>query len=432
MDTLLDRFLRYVKVETTAVEQTDKYPSSSGQLELGKMLAAELAALGIKDAGVDEHGIVMGTIPATVKGAPTIAWISHVDTSPEFTAKNVKPIVHRHWDGKDIVLSGDKSKVIRVAETEGLAKLAGKTLITSDGTTLLGADDKAGVAVIMTAAAELMGMAVSQSPLTLPSPPKGERGLRAESHPIAHGPIRIVFTCDEEVGRGVDKVDLKKIGALCAYTLDGESIGELDHETFSADLAVVTITGRNIHPGLATGKMVNAIRLAGVFISRLPWQRLAPETTADRDGFLHPYVIEGGVHEVKLRIILRSFVTAELADHAAVLRRVADSILAEHPRARIDIEIKKQYRNMREALEKEPRAVSLAAEAIRRVGLEPSFKSIRGGTDGSRLSELGLPTPNLAVGMHNFHSPLEFACLEEMETSVKILIELAQLWGREK
>lgn len=409
MDTLLDRFCRYVKVETTAVEQTDKYPSSPGQLELGKLLAAELKTIGITDAGVDEHGIVMGTIPATVEGVPTIAWISHVDTSPEFTAKNVKPVVHRNWDGKDIVLTGDTSKVVRVAETKGLAELAGKTLITSDGTTLLGADDKAGVAVIMTAAAHLM------------------------SHPeIRRGPIRIIFTCDEEVGRGADKLDLKKIGALCAYTLDGESIGELDNETFSADLAVVTINGRNIHPGLATGKMVNAIRLAGVFISRMPWQRLAPETTAGRDGFLHPYVIEGGVHEVKLRIILRSFVTSELAEHAAVLRRVADSILVEHPQAKIDIEVKKQYRNMREALEKEPRAVSLAAEAIRRVGLEPKFQSIRGGTDGSRLSELGLPTPNLAVGMHNFHSPLEFACLEEMEMSVKILIELAQLWGGEQ
>lgn len=406
---MLDRFLRYVKVETTAVEQTDKYPSSPGQLELGKMLLGELRELGIRDAAVDEHGIVMGTVPATVEGAPTIAWISHMDTSPEFTAKNVKPIVHRNWDGKDIVLPGDPSKVIRVAETRGLAELAGRTLITADGTTLLGADDKAGVAVIMTAAAHLMAHTE-----------------------IRRGPVRIVFTCDEEVGRGVDKLDLKKIGAACAYTLDGESIGELDNETFSADLAVVTITGRNIHPGLATGKMVNAIRLVGLFLSRMPWQRLAPETTADRDGFLHPYVIEGGVHEVKVRIILRSFVTAELGDHAKVLRTVADSILVEHPRAKIDIEVKKQYRNMHEALDQEPRAVTLAAEAIRRVGLDPKFQSVRGGTDGSRLSELGLPTPNLAVGMHNFHSPLEFACLEEMETSVKVLIELAQLWGREK
>ncbi len=409
MDTLLDRFCRYVKVETTAVEQTDKYPSSPGQLELGRMLVGELRELGLSDAAQDEHGIVMATIPARVAGAPTVAWFAHVDTSPEFTAKNVKPVVHKNWNGKDITLPGDASRVIRVSETKGMAELAGKTIITTDGTTLLGADDKAGVAVIMTAAAQLLA-----------------------DRKIAHGPIRVVFTCDEEVGRGVDKVDLKKVGAVCGYTLDGESIGELDNETFSADLAVVTLTGKNIHPGLATGRMINAIRLAGQFLSRLPWKRLAPETTALRDGFLHPYVIEGGVHEVKLRIILRSFDAAELADHAKVLRTIADSILVEHPGAKIDVETKKQYRNMKEALDKEPRAVNLAAEAIRRAGLEPKFQSIRGGTDGSRLSEMGLPTPNLAVGMHNFHSPLEFACLEEMEASVRILIELAQLWGKER
>jgi len=409
VDTLLDRFCRYVQVETTAVEQTDAYPSSPGQLELGKMLSEELRSLEVRNASVDRNGIVMATIPATVEGAPTIAWLAHMDTSPEFTAKNVKPVVHRNYDGKDIVLPGDTSRIIRPVETKGLTELAGKTLVTTDGTTLLGADDKAGVAVIMTAAAYLMS----------------NRHLR-------HGLIRIVFTCDEEVGRGVDKLDLKMIDAVCAYTLDGESIGELDNETFSADLAVVTITGRNIHPGLATGTMINAVRIAGMFLSRLPWQRLAPETTALRDGFLHPYVLEGGVEQVKIRIILRSFETAELARHAEVLRNVAASIFPEHPSAKIEIEVKKQYRNMREALAKEPRAVGLAGEAIRRVGLEPKFQSIRGGTDGSRLSEMGLPTPNLAVGMHNFHSPLEFACLEEMESSVKILVELAQLWGQEK
>lgn len=409
MDTLLDRFCRYVKVETTAVEQTDKYPSSPGQLELGRMLVGELHALGVSDAAQDEHGIVLGTIPATVKSAPAIAWFAHLDTSPEFTAKNVKPVVHRNWDGKDIVLPGDPSRVIRVAETESMGKLKGKTLITSDGTTLLGADDKSGVAVIMTATAALLA-----------------------DRSIAHGPIRVVFTCDEEVGRGVDKVDLKKINAVCGYTLDGECIGELDNETFSADQAIVTITGKNIHPGLATGKMINAIRLMGQFISRMPWLRLAPETTSGRDGFLHPYVLEGGVHEAKLRVILRSFVTAELESHATVLRRIADSMIAEHPGAKVEIEIKKQYRNMKEALDRDSRSVDLAAKAIRAAGLEPQYKSIRGGTDGSRLSEIGLPTPNLAVGMHNFHSPLEFACLEEMEASVRVLIELAKLWGDRK
>lgn len=409
MMTLLDRFLRYVRVETTAVEQTDQYPSSAGQLELGRMLTEELRSLKVADVTHDENGIVWGTIPGNMPGAPTIAWLAHMDTSPEFTAHNVNPIVHKTYDGNDICLPGDSSRVIRVADSPVLTKLKGKTLITSDGTTLLGADDKSGVAVIMTAAAELMS--------------------RSE---IKHGPIRIIFTCDEEVGRGVDKLDIRKIGATCAYTLDGESIGELDTETFSADLAIVNITGRNIHPGLATGVMVNANRLAGLFLSRLPWQTLAPETTSGREPFLHPYVLNGSVDKASIRILLRSFETPELARLADVLRSVATTITNEHPRAKIDIEVRNQYRNMREALAGEPRAVELAARAIKACGLEPRFQAIRGGTDGSRLGELGLPTPNLAVGMHNFHSPLEFACLEEMETSVQILLKLAALWGQEK
>jgi tripeptide aminopeptidase len=331
-----------------------------------------------------------------------------MDTSPEFTARDVKPIVHRNYDGHDIPLPGDRSRIIRVSDAPVLASLQGKTIITSDGATLLGADDKAGVAVIMTAAEALM---------TRPD--------------IRHGPIRILFTCDEEVGRGVDKIDIAKIGATCAYTLDGETVGELDTETFSADLAVVTITGRNIHPGLATGIMVNAVRLAGLFLSRLPWQTLAPETTAKREPFLHPYVLEGGVDKATIRILLRSFETPDLAKLADVLRAVATTVTNAHPRAKIEIDVKKQYRNMREALAKEPRAADLAAKAIKACGIEPQYKAIRGGTDGSRLSELGLPTPNLAVGMHNFHSPLEFACLEEMQASVQILLELARLWAGE-
>ncbi len=409
MDALLDRFCRYVKVETTAVEQTDKYPSSPGQLDLGRILADELRALKLDGVSMDEHGIVMATIPGNVPGAVTIAWVSHMDTSPEFTAKNVKPTMHKNYDGKDIVLPGDKSRVIRVSDSPVLAELKGKTIITSDGTTLLGADDKSGLSVIMTAAAHLM------------------------AHPqLKHGPIRIVFTCDEEVGRGTDKLDLKKINATCAYTLDGETIGELDNETFSADLAVVTIHGRNIHPGLATGVMVNAIRLAGLFLSRMPWQVLAPENTSKREPFLHPYVLEGSVDKATIRILLRSFETADLAKEADVVRAIATTVTNAHPRCKIDVEVKKQYRNMGEALLREPRSVELAAKAIKACGIEPRFQAIRGGTDGSRLSEMGLPTPNLAVGMHNFHSPLEFACLEEMEASVKILTELAQLWGKEK
>lgn len=409
MDTLLDRFCRYVKVETTAEEGSETYPSSPGQLDLGKILADELRTLKLDDVSMDKNGIVMATIPPTVDGAPTIAWLAHMDTSPEANGKDVKPNIVKNWDGKDITLSGDTSKVIRVDDTDGMNKLTGKTLITTDGTTLLGADDKAGVSIVMTAAAKLMAD---------PS--------------IKHGPIRIVFTCDEEIGKGTDKLDLDKINATCAYTLDGEASGMIENETFSADLAVVTVTGRNIHPGLATGRMVNAIRLAGLFLSRLPWQRLAPETTADKEGFMHPYALEGSVDKASMRIILRSFITSELKDQVKVLQAIADSILAEHPRAKIDIDVTKQYRNMLEALQREPRAAKLADEAVKRAGLTPTLASIRGGTDGSRLSEMGLPTPNLSAGMYNFHSPLEFACLEEMEAAVRVLVELAQLWGQEK
>ncbi len=408
MDSLLDRFCRYVKVETTAVEDTSEYPSSPGQLELGAMLIEEMKALGLADVAAFEGGVVMGTIPGNVDGAPTIAWLAHQDTSPEASGKNVKPIVHEHYDGNDIVLPGDPSKVIRVSEYPELGELKGKTVITSDGTTLLGADDKAGIAAIMTAAEYLIG------------------------HPeIKHGPIRVAFTCDEEVGRGTDKVDIGKINAVAAYTLDGEGEGGIENETFSADLATVTVTGFNIHPGFAKDKMVNAIRIMSEFLARMPREK-SPECTAGRDGFLHPYVLEGGVDKASVRILLRSFVTEELETEAAILRDIAEAVGAAHPKARIDVDVKKQYRNMIEYLKKDPRVVDLAAQAIRNAGLEPKFQSIRGGTDGSRLSEMGLPTPNLSTGMHNFHSPLEFACLEEMQTAVKVLIELAQLWGKEK
>jgi len=409
MESLLERFCRYVQVETTAVEATDATPSSPGQLELGRMLAEELRAMKLKDATHDEFGIVQATVPGNVAGAPVTAFVAHLDTSPEASGRNVRPVVHRNYDGSDLALPGDASRVLRPSEVEGLAELKGKTLITSDGTTLLGADDKSGVAVIMEAAQLLMAD---------PDLPRGE--------------IRVVFTCDEEVGRGVDRVDLKKVGAHVAYTLDGEGKGVIENETFSADLAVVTVRGQNIHPGLARGKMVNAIRLAGQFLSRLPWHRLAPETTSGREGFLHPYVLEGGVAECRIRILLRSFVTSELSEQAAILRTIAALIMAEHPRSKVEVEVKEQYRNMIEPLAAEPRAVALAEEAMKRVGLTPRFHSIRGGTDGSRLSAMGLPTPNLSAGMHNFHSPLEYACLEEMESAVRVVLELAGLWAKER
>jgi tripeptide aminopeptidase len=407
MNTLLDRFCRYVRISTQADESSATYPSTPGQLELGRMLQEELLALGLRDAAQDHHGIVLATIPSTVtKPAPTIAWIAHVDTSPETSGRYVKPIIHHHYDGKDIILPGDKSKVLRASENPDLARLAGKTIVTTDGTTLLGSDDKSGVAVIMEAAAYL------------------------KAHPeMPHGPIRICFTCDEEIGHGVDHVDLKTLGAQAAYTLDGSGAGEIDGETFSADLAVVKITGVNTHPSIAKGRMINAIRLAGIFLDRLPRRTLSPETTADREGFLHPYRIEGGVGEVTIRVLLRDFETGRLKEKAELLESVARLVMAEHPGARIDIPITPQYRNMAEGLGKEPRAILFAQEAMRKAGIEPKVTIVRGGTDGSRLTEMGLPTPNLSTGEHNIHSPLEWTCLEEMETAVRVLVELAKLWG---
>jgi tripeptide aminopeptidase len=410
MNTLLDRFCRYVRISTQADDRFTTYPSSPGQLDLGELLAQELRQIGLQDAQQDEHGIVMATIPATVsQAAPVIAWIAHVDTSPETSGINVKPIVHANYDGKDIVLPGDTTKVIRVAETPELAALVGKTIITTDGTTLLGGDDKAGVAVIMEAAAQL---------LTRPEVP--------------HGPIRICFTCDEEIGHGVDHVDLKKLGARVGYTLDGSGAGDIDTETFSADLATVTITGTNIHPAIAKGKMVNAVRLAGLFLERLPRLGQAPEVTEERQGFLHPYTIEGGVAKVTIRILLRDFDSLKLAERAELLRGVARTVEAEYPTAKIDVSVAMQYRNMADGLRKEPRALALAQEAMRRAGIEPKLTIVRGGTDGSRLTEMGLPTPNLSTGEHNIHSPLEWTCLEEMATAVRVLIEIARLWGGER
>jgi tripeptide aminopeptidase len=407
---LLDRFCRYVQVDTQSDEAGESYPSTAKQKDLSKMLEGELREMGLKDAHMNEWGIVTATIPATVDHkAPVLAWCSHVDTSPEANGTNVKPVVHKNYDGKDIVLPGDKTKVIKVHETDGLAECKGKTIITSDGTTLLGADDKAGVAVIVSTAARLLA-----------------------DRSIKHGPIRICFTCDEETGRGTEKIDIKALGADVAYTLDGEGAGCIENETFSADQATVTVTGYNIHPGLAKHKMVNAIRLASSFIARMPWQAMSPETTCDRQQFLHPYVFEGGVAEAKIKVLLRSFDSNDLPKQAELLRQIAATLMAEHPKAKVDVDIKVQYRNMIEDLGKEPRAVALAEKAMKACGIEPKFESIRGGTDGSRLTEMGLPTPNLSTGMHNFHSPLEWACLEEMEVAVDVLTALAKLWGQEK
>ena len=409
-DRILERFLRYVRIHTTADDETDVYPSSPGQRELGKMLVDELQALGVTDAEQDEHGLVYATLPATVEHAtPVVAFNSHVDTSPETTGLNVQPQMIENYQGGDITLPGDQSKVIRLDENPELNDLLGATIITTDGTTLLGGDDKAGIAIIMELAEHLM-----------------------ESPEVPHGPIRLLFTCDEEIGRGVQHVDLKKLAADVCYTLDGGGAGEIDTETFSADLATVTVTGVNIHPSIAKDRMVNAIRGAGEFLSRLPRDRMAPEVTHGRDGFLHPYFIEGLVAEVRIKIILRDFETEALKTQADLLREIGDAVVKEIPGCRIDVDVRPQYRNMRESLEQEPRAVQFAVQAHERLNRQPKLSIIRGGTDGSQLSERGLPTPNLSSGQHNPHSPLEWACLDEMRQAVEVLIELVQIWGKEK
>lgn len=404
--TLLERFLRYVRIDTKADEKSTTYPSSPGQLVLGAMLRDELLALGLTDAVQNEYGLVFATIPGNVAGAPTIAFNAHVDTNPENSGKDVNPQVIRDYKGGDITLPKDPSKVIRVAQNPELNALVGKTIITTDGTTLLGADDKAGLAVIMEAARIL-----------------------TENPAIPHGPVRIVFTCDEEIGYGVKHLDPAQIGAVVAYTLDGAGSGEIEDETFSADAATVTVTGVNIHPSIAKGRMVNAVRLSAMFLDRLPKRRLSPETTDGRDGFLHPLTIEGGAGEVKIGFLLRSFDTAELAVQADLLRELARQVERDFPEARVQVDVRKQYRNMKDGIAKLPQAVTFAAEATRRAGLEPKHKIIRGGTDGSQLTEKGLPTPNLSTGEHNPHSPLEWTCLEEMEAAVRVVVELCQVWA---
>jgi len=408
--SLLDRFLAYVRIDTQADEHSDSSPSSAKQLDLCRLLVAECRALGLADVELSPHGVVMATVPATVPhAAPTIAWVAHVDTSPETSGTGVKPIVHRDYRGGDIVLPGAPDRVIRAADNPELAGLVGGTIITADGTTLLGADDKAGVAVIMAAAERLV-----------------------TAREVPHGPIRLVFTCDEEIGRGTEHLDVARIGAVCGYTLDGSGRGTIDAETFSADLAVVTVTGINIHPSIGKDRLVNATKILGEFLAALPADRLSPETTAGRDGFVHPYEIGGGVARATARLILRDFDTAGLAAHARLLEDIAADLRRRHPRATVEIAVTPQYRNMREGLGREPRAVALAVAATRAAGMEPTVDVIRGGTDGSLLTALGLPTPNLSTGEHNPHSPLEWTSLEEMEAAVAVLVRLAEAWGRER
>ena len=408
-ERLLQRFLRYVQVHTTAIEQSGTYPSSPGQLILGAMLAEELRAMGASQVEQDRNGLVWGTIPANVKHqAPVLALNAHVDTSPETSGENVRPQVIRAYAGGDIALPGDAEKVIRVTDNLELAALIGRTIITTDGTTLLGSDDKSGVAVIMELAEHL-----------------------CEHSTIPHGVVKVLFTCDEEIGHGVDHVDLAKLGATVCYTLDGSGSGEIDVETFSADVAIVKVRGVNIHPSIGKGRMVNSLRAAGTFLDRLPRQGFSPETTEQREGFLHPYTIEGGVAETTIRILLRDFDTAGLTMQAELLRQLAIEVEREQAGTQIEVEVRKQYRNMAEGLLREPRAAKLAEQAFQRLNRPVRRTIVRGGTDGSQFTERGLPTPNLSTGEHNPHSPLEWTCLEEMTQAVEMLVELVQLWGQE-
>jgi tripeptide aminopeptidase len=404
---LLAKFLRYVQVDTTARTGVEEYPSSPGQRELGKLLVEELRQAGVADARQDRFGLVWGTVPATVRHkAPTVALCAHVDTSPETTGAGVKPQVVKNYAGGDLTLPGGPDRVIRVAGNPELNDLLGCTLITSDGSTLLGADDKAGVAVIMETVQWLV------------------------EHPEApHGPVRICFTCDEEIGRGVDHIDLADLNAAACYTLDGQGADTIDVETFSADKASVTVRGVNLHPGIAKGRMVNAIRVASDFVARLPRTGASPETTEGREGFLHPYEFQGGVAEVRMEILLRDFDTTGLARWAEILHRTAAASMAEFPGSVIDVQIVPQYRNMAEGLGREPRAVAHAQRALENLGRKPKLTIVRGGTDGSRLTELGLATPNLSTGEHSPHSPLEWACLEEMVKASEMLVELLEIWA---
>ncbi|NND99676.1 MAG: peptidase T [Pirellulaceae bacterium] len=404
-ERLLERFLRYVRVGTAADASNTCYPSTSGQAELNRLLCDELIAMSVNDAHQDEHALVCATVPATNGGkGPTVALVAHVDTSPEAPGDNVDPQVIENYAGGDITLPAGNQ--IRVDATPALAELIGKTLITSDGTTLLGGDDKAGVAIIMELAHTLI-----------------------ENPHLSHGPVRVLFTCDEEIGRGTDKIDLQKLAATVAYTIDGGAAGMLDVETFSADAARVHFVGHNIHPAIAKDRMINAIRAAADFVAALPRENCTPETTEDREGFIHPYAITGGVGEATVELILRSFETEDLHQYATVIHDTADLIAERTPGLSVEVEVHGQYRNLREGLADLPEAITLAEQAFANLGRECKKTIVRGGTDGSQLTEKGLPTPNLSSGQHNIHSLGEFACLDEMAQAVEHLVELLRLWG---
>ncbi|MCW8803899.1 MAG: peptidase T [Ignavibacteriaceae bacterium] len=405
--TCVDRFLKYVKYDTQSDEESTSFPSTEKQKKLSADLAKELKKMGLKDAAMDKWGYVMATIPAnTKKKVPPVAFIAHVDTSPAVTGKNVKPIIHKKYKGSDIKLPNG-GWVIKVSENPDLKNMKGFDIITTDGTTLLGADNKAGVAEIMDAVNYFL------------------------SHPeVKHGPIKICFTPDEEVGRGTEKIDLKKLGAKYAYTVDGSSRGEVESETFSADMVVLKFIGKNIHPGYAKNQMINSMKVAGAFLESLPKNRLSPETTEKKQGFVHPTTINGNEEFTTLKFIIRDFDTKKLKVYEKFLKDLAQKTVKKFPGAKFDSKVVEQYRNMWEVLKKHPQVTKFAVQAMKNLGIKPILNPIRGGTDGSRLSFMGLPTPNIFGGEHSFHSQLEWVAIQDMEMAVKVIVEISQIWEK--
>lgn len=404
--TAAERFMRYVQVDTQSDPASPSQPSTEKQKDLSRILVEELKAIGITDAELDEHGYVYATIPATSsKNVPVLCYCSHVDTAPDCSGAGVKPILHKNYDGSDIVLPDDTGVVITTKEHPYLKERIGDDIITASGTTLLGADDKAGVAIIMDLAAYLI------------------------QHPeIPHGTIRILFTPDEEIGRGVNKVDMKKLGAQFGYTLDGGERGHLEGETFSADGVTVTFHGISAHPGYAKDKMVSAIKAASAFVDKLPRNEWCPETTEGKQGFVHPVHMEGVLEKASVSFIIRDFDTAMLAKHEERLKRLVLETTDEFPGITFDFVIKEQYRNMKEVLDQHPQVMDYAEEAYKRAGMEAIRMSVRGGTDGSRLSFMGLPCPNLFTGEMGIHSKQEYVSVQDMEKAVETLVHLAQVW----
>lgn len=404
---LADRFMRYVRIDTQSDPHSVTQPSTEKQKDLSRLLVRELQEMGVTDAELDEAGYVYATIPATVPHpVPVVCFCAHVDTAPDCSGTGVKPILHRSWDGRPIVLPDDPTQVLTTERHPYLAERIGDDIITASGTTLLGADDKAGVAIIMEAAARWMGDAT-----------------------IPHGNIRLLFTPDEEIGRGVDKVDMQRLGAVAGYTLDGSERGSLEDETFSADAVDITIRGISAHPGFARGRMVNALKVAAAFLEALPGTGLSPETTSGRDGFVHPVHMQGTAESASIGFILRDFRTAGLDEYEALLRKLLDEVIQRHPGASYELRRTEQYRNMKEVLDRHPGVVARAEEAIRRAGMTVLKHPVRGGTDGSRLSFMGLPCPNIFTGEMAFHSLQEYVSVQDMEKGVETLLHLASIWS---